>query len=477
MLGCPNIFIKDERQGPTNSFKDRQASVGIAALKEAGITEMVLASTGNVAIAYSAYAARAGIKLWAFLTSLVPAEKMREVAIYGTQVVKVTASYDQAKQLAAEFARQRSLYLEKGSRSIPSVEAMKTIAFEIAEQLTEAIGPPQPPMNHTIQAKPSQRWRSPDWYIQAVSGGLGPQGVIKGFEELHQMGWTDRVPAMANIQTEGCAPMVHAWRQELDQADPVRSPRTYIATLSTGDPGRTYSVLRERMLNGGGGTFESVTDEEAFRTLHILAKMEGLSMEPAAGVAFAGLIKMVRAGQIKPDDVIVVNCTGHTMPIEKMVLGENWSRDVYVPQSPAFSDTPEEGLLAALSRVTSERFPRVAIVDDTPDARRLIRRILQSQGDYTIYEAPDGKEAIHLAKKERPDLIILDLMMPEVDGFAVLDALKADPETSSIPVIVVTAKELTPQEEVRLKGRIHKLMQKGEFMNDELADEVRALLR
>jgi threonine synthase len=96
MLGCPNIYIKDERQGPTSSFKDRQAAVAIASLKEAGITETVLASTGNVAIAYSAYAARAGIKLWAFLTSLVPAEKMREVAIYGTQVVKVTASYDQA---------------------------------------------------------------------------------------------------------------------------------------------------------------------------------------------------------------------------------------------------------------------------------------------------------------------------------------------------------------------------------------------
>ena len=73
--------------------------------------------------------------------------------------------------------------------------------------------------------------------------------------------------------------------------------------------------------------------------------------------------------------------------------------------------------------------------------------------------------------------MILDLMMPEVDGFAVLDQLKADPQTASIPVIVVTAKELTPQEEQRLKGRIHKLMQKGEFMNDDLADEVSALLR
>jgi threonine synthase len=116
-------------------------------------------------------------------------------------------------------------------------------------------------------------------------------------------------------------------------------------------------------------------------------------------------------------------------------------------------------------------------VDDTPDARRLICRILQSQGTYTLYEASNGKEAIALAKKELPDLIILDLMMPELDGFSVLDALKEDPQTSSIPVIVVTAKELTSEEKSRLQGRIHTLMQKGEFLNDDLLDEVTALLK
>jgi len=140
MLGCPNIYIKDERQGPTSSFKDRQASVTIAALKEAGITEMVAASTGNVAISYSAYASRAGMKLWAFVTSLVPAMKMREIALYGSQVIKITGSYDQCKQVAAEFARQRHLYQDMGARTITSIEAMKTIAFEISEQLTAIQG-------------------------------------------------------------------------------------------------------------------------------------------------------------------------------------------------------------------------------------------------------------------------------------------------------------------------------------------------
>ncbi len=478
MLGVPNIYIKDERQGPTSSFKDRQAAVGIASLKEAGITEAVLASTGNVAISYSAYAARAGIKLWAFLTSLVPAEKMREVAIYGTQVVKVTASYDQAKQVAAEFARQRGLYLERGSRSIPSLEAMKTIAFEVAEQLTALLGPPSRTANGHSNAKKngSHSLRVPDWYFQAVSGGLGPLGVQKGFDELRKLGWTESMPAMGNIQADGCSPMVYAWKQNLDVADPIRSPRTHIATLATGDPGRTYTLLYQRMQQASGGVFESVSDEEAFRTIHILAKMEGISVEPAAAVAFAGLIKLARAGQIKPSDVVVINCTGHTMPIEKMILGEGWARNVILP-SKELEETPEEGLLAALNRVTADRFSSVAIVDDNPDARRLIRRILQYQGNYRLYEASNGAEAIQLAQKELPDLIILDLMMPEVDGFSVLDALKANSQTAHIPVIVVTAKELTSEEKGRLKGQIYSLMQKGEFLNDELMDEVRTLLK
>jgi threonine synthase len=269
--------------------------------------------------------------------------------------------------------------------------------------------------------------------------------------------------------------MVHAWKQRREVAEPVHSPRTHIATLATGDPGRTYTLLYQRMQEVGG-FFESVTDEETFRAIHILAKMEGFSVEPAAAVAFAGLIKAVRAGLVQPDDTIVVNCTGHTMPVEKMILGDGWARSVSVPTQ-ALAETPEEGILAALRGITAERFPRVAIVDDIPEARRLLRRILQSQGDYTIYEAANGREAIELAKKEVPDLMILDLMMPEVDGFGVLDALKADPDTAHIQMVVVTAKELTPQEKERLRGQIHTLMQKGEFMSDELADEVRALVK
>jgi len=468
MLGTPKLFIKDERQGPTGSFKDRQAAVTIAALKEAGITEMVAASTGNVAISYSAYASRAGIKLWAFVTSLVPAVKMREIALYGSQVVKVTGSYDQAKQIASEFARQRNLYQDLGARTITSIEAMKTIAFEIAEQLTAIQGP------LISNGKHRAIWRTPDWYVQAVSGGMGPLGVYKGFHEMRQMGLVDRIPSIAAIQAEGCAPMVNSFKQGLEAAIPVTSPKTHIETLATGDPGRSYAILREHILDTKG-TFESVTDEEAFRAMHALAKMEGISAEPAAAVSFAGLFKLIRAGIIKSTDTIVVNCTGHTMPAEEFILGSNWTRDVQFPTKKP--ETPEDGLLAALNQVAPNRFPRVAIVDDTAEARRLIRRILQSQGDFKIFEATNGKEGLNLIRRELPDLIILDLMMPEMDGFAVMDALKADPKTADIPVIVATAKELTPEEKNRLGAQIQSLMQKGDFLNDEFLEEVKALIK
>jgi threonine synthase len=470
MLGLQNLFIKDERQGPTSSFKDRQAAVTISALKEGGITEMVAASTGNVAIALSAYAARAGIKLWAFVTSLVPGVKMREIALYGSQVVKITGSYDEAKKVAAEFARQRGLYQDMGARNVTAVEAMKTIAFEVAEQLTMHQG------SAPGSTKENPKWRTPDWYIQAISGGMGPLGVYKGFHELKDLGLIDRIPAIVPIQVDGCAPMVLSWKKGLEKAEPVLSPKTRIETLATGDPGRTYVMLRSQV-NETGGVFESVSDEEAFRAMHVLAKMEGISAEPAAGVAFAGLFKLVRAGIIKPTDTVVVNCTGHTLPAEQYLFGEGWTRDVDLQVKEEHAPTPQEGLLSALNNVTPNRFSRVVVVDDTAEARRLIRRILQSQGDFEIFEATNGREAIELVSREIPDLVILDLMMPEVNGFAVLDELRSKPETANIPVIVATAKELTVDEKSRLQGQIQSLMLKGDFLNDEFLEEVRSLIR
>lgn len=127
-LGCRDLWIKDERQQPTGSFKDRQASAAVTALAARGATDLVIASTGNAAAAYAAFCARAGIRLWVFLTSSVPAEKMRELALYGAEVVKITGTYDQAKAVAADFAARRGIPFDRGAKMIPGKEAMKTVA-------------------------------------------------------------------------------------------------------------------------------------------------------------------------------------------------------------------------------------------------------------------------------------------------------------------------------------------------------------
>lgn len=461
MLGHQHIYIKDERQGPTRSFKDRQAAVAVSMLKEAGIKEVVVASTGNVAIAYSAYCARAGIKLWAFLSSSVPAEKMREVALYGSEVIKVAGTYDQAKQVAAEFAAAKNIFLDRGVKAIAAKEAMKTMAFEIAEQLGAIEAHADP-----LDCSGRYPWRVPDWFLQSVSGGLGPVGVMKGFAELHEMGLIGRLPKLACIQAAGCAPMVTAFQQGLPEPADVLLPQTAITTLATGRPGRAYEVLRQHILQYGG-TMETVTDAETYHALKTVAQLDGLSVEPATAATFAGLFKLIQQKVIQPHEVVVVNATGHTLPVASEILGQTYAYDLpYIPQS--------DGLLMALEAL-GQHIQRVAIVDDNADARRLIRRILQAQREFVIDEAPSGPAGLQLIRETKPNLVILDLMMPGLNGFDVVRALKADPELQHIPIIVVTAKELTAVEQRQLEGKIASLLQKGRFLSTDLLQNIDTL--
>jgi threonine synthase len=476
MLGRRNIYVKDERQGPTASFKDRQASLAISMLKEADIREMVVASTGNVAISYSAYCARSGIKLWAFLDSNVPSEKMREVTLYGTEVIKVSSNYDRTKQVAAQFAQYRRLFLDRGVKGVAAREAMKTLAFEIAEQLgrTRGLG-----------------WAAPDWYIQAVSGGMGPIGVWQGFNELFKMGLIKKIPKLAIIQTEGCAPMVNSFHKGLEVAEIVQNPASIINVLATGNPGPAYPYLRRLVLTYGGA-FVSVDDQASFRAMRVMAQMEGLSMEPAAAVACAGLIKMVQEQIISPNETVVVNASGHTFPVEKQILEneivkshirvQNLERDVVELDSKPEARTKvldenlaPEGLIAAL-KLLDERVHSIAIIEDEPDARLLMRRILQYHRKYNVFEASDGAAGIDLIRTEKPDLVLLDLMMPGIDGFTVLDMMKADADLRDIPVIVITAKDLTIKDYKRLSGRVELLLQKGEFMEEQLFESISDVL-
>ena len=445
-LGAGSIYIKDERYGPTSSFKDRQAAVAVAAMNENNVREAVIASTGNAAVAYAAACARAGIKLWVFMTSLVPQEKLREAALFGAEVIRVSGNYDQTKQIASQFAERRHLLLDRGASSVPARESMKTIAYEIVEQLG---------------------WRAPDWYVQAVSGGLGPLGVYQGFKEMFNMGLISRIPKLAIIQAEGCAPMVHAFKNGKDTAEPV-IPDTRIIILSTGDPGKSYTYLWN-LTQQFGGTMESVSDAEAFAAMCSLAKSEGMAVEPATAVAFAGLEKMLKNGTMSPDETVVVNCTGHTFPVEKHVLGDQFAVDIHLSedQSPA----PREGLQAALENL-DEKTTTVLLIDDNPDDALLIRRLLEARKTYRVFHANDGWEGLALARQKLPDLIVSDLMMPGVDGFGLVEELKLDPRTRDIPVVIVSAKDISSEERKRLNGHIEAVYQKGSLSTRKFVDQV-----
>ncbi|MCL4251251.1 MAG: threonine synthase [Anaerolineae bacterium] len=457
MLGLKYLYIKDERQGPTNSFKDRQATVAISAMREIGVDEVVVASTGNVAIAYAAYGARAGIKLWAFFPSLTPGPKMREAALYGAEVIKISGSYDETKEIAARFAKNKHVFLDRGIKSVAAIEAMKTIAYEIAEDLGEEL-------------EHGQRWRSPDWFFQGVSGGMGPIGVAKGFREMQSMGLVDKLPALGLIQSTGCAPMVDAFVRGQRIATPVNNPQTVIATLATGNPGRAYELLYD-YVQENGGYFADATDEEAFDAIRLVARLDGISVEPAAGVMFAGLFKMVQRGIIKPDEVVVLNCSGHTLPVEREILGEQWQKQVELQHAKTVQ-LPEDKLLSALDHIESS-IRRILVIEDSPDAARLIKRLLEARAqNYDVHLADDGRTGLQMMLEIKPDLVITDLMMPDVDGFVVIEAMKSDELLQHVPIVVITAKELTASDRERLNGQIEMLLQKGSSIDEDFIDSL-----
>ncbi|MDX1994220.1 MAG: pyridoxal-phosphate dependent enzyme [bacterium] len=457
-----HLYVKDERHMPTNSFKDRQASMSVTAMKQAGVKECVLASTGNAAVAYAAFCARAGIKLWLFMSSQVPPEKMREVALYGAEVVKVSGTYDETKKVAAEFAQRKGIVMDKGARTIPAKESMKTLAYEIAEQLGLQLHPDQP-----------GKWQAPDWYIQAVSGGIGPLGVWKGFSELLQMGLIDHMPKLGIVQAAGCAPMVTAYAENQPKAKPV-VPKTLIHVLATGDPGYAYVLLREAVASNNGAMI-AIEDGETFQAMRKVASRAGLSVEPATAVAFAGLEKMLREGIIAPEETVVVNCSGHTLPAEGHILGDQYDKYILSLEINGEAEqagiAQEEGLGAALQNL-DEQVTTVVIVDDNANDRRLIRRLLQSYKNYRVYEARNGVEALSVIHDRQPDLVVCDLTMPEMDGFGLLEKLKNDPATAHIPVVVVSAKALTDNDRKLLETYSESVWTKGGFDTRQLVDHV-----
>jgi CheY-like chemotaxis protein len=176
---------------------------------------------------------------------------------------------------------------------------------------------------------------------------------------------------------------------------------------------------------------------------------------------------MITEGTIAADETVVVNCSGHTFPVESHILGDQYILNL----DPKLPNRKEEGLSAALQNL-DEQVTTIMVVDDNLNDRRLIRRLLQHYRSYRVYEAHNGAEALKMLEERQPDLMICDLTMPDMDGFTLLEHLKANPVTKDIPVIVVSAKTLTQQDRDLLDVRSESVWTKGGFNTRQLVDHV-----
>jgi CheY-like chemotaxis protein len=116
----------------------------------------------------------------------------------------------------------------------------------------------------------------------------------------------------------------------------------------------------------------------------------------------------------------------------------------------------------------------ILIVDDDPQNIRLIKAMLKPF-NIEVMVADGGKAGVEMALKKKPDLIILDLMMPDVDGFEVVSKLKEDPAASQIPILIYTAKNITSEDRERLQGNIQSIIQKGDFGKDRFLEMINNL--
>lgn len=265
--------------------------------------------------------------------------------------------------------------------------------------------------------------------------------------------------------------MVHAWENGLKEAIPV-VPDTLIAVLATGDPGFAYRFLKKANDNYGGAMV-SVSDGDAFRAMRRIARTEGFSVEPAASVAFAGLEKLVDKGYIKPNEVVALNCSGHTFSAEKHALEDRFYVDLQMEPNEEIVNS--EGLEAALE-LLDEQVTSIVIIDDNPQDTRLVRRLLQKYKKYRVFEAHNGPDGIDLVRQRQPDMVILDLTLPDMDGFTIMETLKKDERTCDIPVMIVSGKDLTPDQKAFLDQTAANVMLKGSFSGQELVKNVIGML-
>ncbi len=288
-LGLGELWIKDDTRNPTNAFKDRVVAVALAKALEFGMKTLACASTGNLANAVAAHAARAGLRSIVFIPSDLEAGKVMTTSVYGGTVVAIDGNYDDVNRLCVELASERPWAFVNVNVRPFYAEGSKTLAFETAEQLG---------------------WETPDHVVVPIASGSLLTKIRKGFDELHKVGLLDAPPKVrvSGAQATGCSPVATAFADGSDTINPVR-PSTIAKSLAIGNPADGYYALDAVRETGGG--LVAVTDDEIVDGMRLLARTEGIFGETAAGVTIASLKRLAQEGVVRPDERVVAYVTGH----------------------------------------------------------------------------------------------------------------------------------------------------------------------
>jgi threonine synthase len=299
-LGLKNLFIKNDSVNPTFSFKDRPAGVAVSRAKETRLKAVGCASTGNLAAATAAHAAKAGLTCYIFAPSDIEHVKIAQALSYGAEFVAVDGTYDDANRIASIIGDKKGIGVVNINMRPYYVEGSKTLAYEVAEQLG---------------------WNVPDSLIIPVGSGAMLNAICKGFEELHSLGLIDSPRNMKIVaaQPHGCAPVVDAWKRNSDEVIPVERPETIAKSLAIGDPGDGIYVLKR--LKQYNGLAEEASDQEIADGIMLLAQTEGIFTEPAGGVSVAVLRKLVEEGKIDRDERTVCYITGNGLKATEAIVG------------------------------------------------------------------------------------------------------------------------------------------------------------
>ena len=295
--GCSSLFIKDEGLNPTASFKARGLGAAVSKAKELGITKLTMPSAGNAAGAMTAYAAKAGMEAYVFMPKDAPEANRIEVEISGANLELVDGYITDAGRISAQRAEELGLFDVSTLREPYRVEGKKTMGYEIAEQMG---------------------WTLPDVILYPTGGGTGIVGMWKAFSEMETMGWIDsKRPKMFAVQSEGCAPIVRAFNEGTEFAEPWENPDTLAAGIRVPAAIGDYLILQALRESGGGAI--TVSEEEILSDMRAVASLEGMFICPEGAAIVAALRKLLADGTLSPDESILLLNTGSGLKYLDMI--------------------------------------------------------------------------------------------------------------------------------------------------------------